>query len=94
MVGFEDNGYQTPEEAAPGDIPPQFATVVGKRVDAAGTTVWLLRTTSRRLRLTRSDAREGTVAGTSTLAVEVSISEPRTTCSPKRVVSAGPDALA
>ena len=42
MAEFEDNGYETPEAAARGDIPPQFATVVGKRVDAAGATVWLL----------------------------------------------------
>ena len=42
MEEFEDNGCETPEQAARGDIPPQFATVVGSRVGGDGATVWLL----------------------------------------------------
>lgn len=42
MVEFEDNGYETLEEAARGDIPPQFATVLGSQVTGDTATVWLL----------------------------------------------------
>ena len=42
MEGYEDNGCETLEEAARGDIPPQFATVVGTRVTGDAATVWLL----------------------------------------------------
>jgi hypothetical protein len=38
----EDMGYETLEEAALGDIPSQFATVVGRRVRGDVATVWLL----------------------------------------------------
>jgi hypothetical protein len=42
MDEFEDDGCETLEEAARGDIPPQFATVVGSRVSGDTATVWLL----------------------------------------------------
>jgi hypothetical protein len=42
MEEFEDSGCDTPEDAAHGDIPPQFATVVGSRVSGDTATVWLL----------------------------------------------------
>jgi hypothetical protein len=42
MEEFEENGYETPEEAARGDIPPQFATAVGSLVTGGTATVWLL----------------------------------------------------
>jgi hypothetical protein len=37
-----ETGYATPEEASLGDIPPQFVTVVGTRIDGDYATVWLL----------------------------------------------------
>ena len=42
MDELEDDGCETLEEAARGDIPPQFATVVGSRVSGDTATVWLL----------------------------------------------------
>ncbi len=42
MEHLEDEGYETLEDAALGDIPPQFATVVGSRMDGDVATVWLL----------------------------------------------------
>jgi hypothetical protein len=42
MEESEDNGYETLEEAARGDIPPEFGTVVGSRVDGDVAMVWLL----------------------------------------------------
>ena len=39
---YVGDGYATPEEAARGDIPPQFAHVVGVRVEGDHATVWLL----------------------------------------------------
>jgi hypothetical protein len=38
----EDMGYETLEEAALGDIPRQFATIVGHQVHGDVATVWLL----------------------------------------------------
>lgn len=37
-----DDGYNTPEEAAVGDVPRRFALVVGTRLEGRGATVWLL----------------------------------------------------
>lgn len=42
MNTFQGEGYNTLEEAALGDIPPRFATVVGSRVRGDTATVWLL----------------------------------------------------
>ena len=42
MTEFADVGYATPEEAARGDIPVRFATVVGSLVLGDVATVWLL----------------------------------------------------
>ena len=42
MDEFEDDGCESLEEAARGDIPPRFATVVGSRVSGDTTIVWLL----------------------------------------------------
>jgi hypothetical protein len=42
MAEFEANGCETLEEAARGDVPPQFATVVGSRVTGDSAIVWLL----------------------------------------------------
>lgn len=38
----EDDGYETPEAAAIGDIPERFATVVGVRVEGDTALVWML----------------------------------------------------
>jgi hypothetical protein len=35
-------GYDSPEEAARGDIPEQYATVVGVRIDGDSAHVWLV----------------------------------------------------
>ena len=37
-----DHGYDSPEEAARGDIPEQYATVVGVRIDGDSAHVWLV----------------------------------------------------
>jgi len=37
-----DTGYETSEEAARGDMPPEFVTVIGSRVAGDSATVWLL----------------------------------------------------
>jgi hypothetical protein len=42
MDEFEDDGCETLEEAARGDIPPQFATVLGSEVSGDTAIVWLL----------------------------------------------------
>lgn len=39
---FADEGYDSPEEAARGDIPEQYATVVGIRIDGDSAHVWLV----------------------------------------------------
>lgn len=36
------DGYATPEEAARGDIPERFVTILGTRIDGDRATVWLL----------------------------------------------------
>jgi hypothetical protein len=41
-VDSQPSRYETPEEAACADIPPQFATVVGARISGETATVWLL----------------------------------------------------
>ena len=42
MNAFENNGCETLEEAVLGDIPPQFATILGSLVSGDAATVWLL----------------------------------------------------
>jgi hypothetical protein len=42
MAEHEANVCDTLDEAAGGDIPPQFATIVGSRLDDEIATVWLL----------------------------------------------------
>jgi hypothetical protein len=42
MDEFEETGCETLEEAARGDIPPEYATVIGSRVTGDSATVWLL----------------------------------------------------
>jgi hypothetical protein len=42
MADPENEGYDTAEEAARGDIPQRFATAVGSRVAGDTATVWLL----------------------------------------------------
>lgn len=42
MASFDGDGYATPEEAARGDIPRQFVTVVGTQIEGDAATVWLL----------------------------------------------------
>jgi hypothetical protein len=39
---YVGDGFDTPEEAARGDIPPQFCHVVGARVEGESARVWLL----------------------------------------------------
>jgi hypothetical protein len=39
---FADGGYDSPEEAARGDIPEQYAMVVGVRIDRDSAHVWLV----------------------------------------------------
>jgi hypothetical protein len=42
MDGTSDPGFSSPEQAALGDIPPQFAQSLGTDVDGDSATVWLL----------------------------------------------------
>jgi hypothetical protein len=42
MAASEEKSYATPEEASYADIPPEFVTVVGTRIDGDSATVWLL----------------------------------------------------
>jgi hypothetical protein len=41
-IGLHDDGYDSPEEAAMGDIPERFVTVPGVRIDREGAHVWML----------------------------------------------------
>jgi hypothetical protein len=43
MTETSDAGSLRPEEAARGDIPPQFVTTLGTEVRGNSATVWLLR---------------------------------------------------
>jgi hypothetical protein len=57
-----DDGYETPEQAAIGDTPERFVTVLGVRVDGDSATVWLLANDRARFEpyteyCTRSDGR-------------------------------------
>jgi hypothetical protein len=42
MVDYEEEVFATPEEAARGDIPEQYATVLGVRVQQHRAIVWML----------------------------------------------------
>jgi hypothetical protein len=93
MAEHEANVCDTLDEAAGGDIPPQFATIVGSRLDDEIATVWLLTNDRPPFEPEEVSSQRRNERGTGPVAQEDSVSELPRTSSPKGIVAAGPGSV-